>query len=392
MKKSQRLPLKLLIMISVVPAALSSAMNPTFTEHTPRDGDKLHQEAFRPSALIISVNDSTQEIILDSGSAIPSAICDVTTYVDGDTISYIQSATKHRFLLRGDTLLYLGYENRATDFHLDRPLRMALFPLTDGQEVIDSWKGYIHHHGSRLLKRMAGLSVSRVQNGHSIVDDTDTLSNLTKLSWTLDMSYADPDSVSLNDPDSVASDKISEMKIDVRTMMSERLLTDRKIWFSEDVRYPVLTETEVFRIRQNPDGEATDTVAFSGLACYYPAENQYYDTVEEIVRKSSSGAPRSGTYLSRYEDYENSVGNLITVGEPELNDLAVCIRLSSEVGSVEATVTLYSDSGMILSEPVRVTLDQASRNFKFPLPAGWKGVILLVADAGKVSYTKKIII
>ena len=106
----------------------------TKTDHTPRNGDQLHQGFATPQSLIMSVSDSTKTVLINPDAVAFDSDRDAAVYMDGDTISYVQEATKHRFLLRDDTLSYIGYENRATDFRLTSPVVVTNFQFQDGSE------------------------------------------------------------------------------------------------------------------------------------------------------------------------------------------------------------------------------------------------------------------
>lgn len=249
----------------------------------PRDHDRLHPGLAASPSLIVSVNDSARTVLIDPQGVSFDESYDASPYIDGDTISYVQFATKHRFLLRGDTLSYIGYENRATDFRLDAPVSMAVFPLKDGASVRAGWSGHMLHNGSMILRHVRGTSVSSVEEGWTLTDGNDTVSDAKRLLWKLDMAYADPDSVTASMPDSVASEMISEMQVDVKVVLSERLLTERAMWFADDARYPVLTDSRVSRMILSEEGIPTDTVPVSMLAMHYAASCQYSDTGEEVA-------------------------------------------------------------------------------------------------------------
>ena len=326
----------------------------------------------------------------------PSAISfgddlDACTYIDSDTISYVQFSTKHRFLLRGDTLSYIGYENRATDFHLDSPAIVACFPLEDGNVTRDVWTGHMLQYGTMMLKHVKGESGSIAERGWTLTDGTDTVRNAIRLRWTLDMAYADPDSVTSVMPDSVASGIISDMQVDVRAMLSERLLTERTMWFSEDARYPVLTDSRVSRVIHADGGASADTVPLSMLAIHYPVTFQYSDTGEDYIALRPDGKESINPYGETGHD-DTQHGTSLSVGEPEANGGVVTLTLSSPHGPATATVTLFTDSGMRLTEPMEVMLTPVPQAYTINTPAGWTGVVLLRVDSGDESYTRKTIL
>lgn len=361
------------------------------TDHTPRDHDRLHPGLAASHSLILSINDSTRTVLIDPQAVSFDDSYDASPYIDGDTIYYVQFATKHRFMLRGDTLSYIGYENRTTDFRLDAPVSMAVFSLKDGALVRAGWSGHMLHYGSMILRHVRGTSVSSVEEGWTLTDGTDTVSDATRLLWKLDMAYADSDSIDAEMPDSVASERISEMQVDVKAMLSERLLTERAMWFSEGARYPVLTDSRVSRGMLKEGGILTDTVQISMLAMHYPASYQHSDTGEDFMTRKPTVKGRYYTY-GEYVHKDNDPGTSINVGEPELSDNALSITLSSRYGTCNATVTPFTDSGMMLNEPMEVTLTQIPQSCTVSLPIGWKGVVLLRVETGDESCTRKIII
>ena len=371
-------------------AASSPTGARTAADHTPRDGDRLHPGFAAPNSLILFVDDSTKTVSINPQAVSFDRDRDAYVCMDGDTVSYVQSATKHRFTLHGDTLSYIGHENRASDFRLDQPVQVALFPLNGGAVVRDGWSGHLLQYGSMALKHVSGESRSSVEKGWTLTDGTDTLRNATRLLWTLDMAYADPYSVTSSMPDSVASERISELQVDVQAVLSERLLTERAMWFTEDARYPVLTDSRVSRIILEEGEVPTDTVPLSMLAMSYPSPWQYSDTGEEITAQKSWKTDGQ-TLHNTFDDMPSDAGAVLSVGEPEVSVDIVTVTLSSLSGSVEATVTLFSDSGVRLSEPQTVTVGTVPLNLSVEAPSGWSGVMLLRVDAGEQSYTRKII-
>ncbi|MDE5795372.1 MAG: hypothetical protein K2I08_11710, partial [Muribaculaceae bacterium] len=177
---------RLLFLTAIVSAAAFSICAQLNTEHIARNGDILHPGLSFSPDLILSINDSTRTVLLDPDAVIFDSSLDAATYIDSDTISYVQSATKHRFIFRSDTLYYLGFENRATYFRLDSAVKVAHFPLKDGDTVHDKWAGNMLQYGSMILKRTVGTSSSHTESGWTLADGTDSVRNATRLRWTLD--------------------------------------------------------------------------------------------------------------------------------------------------------------------------------------------------------------
>ncbi|MDE6481148.1 MAG: hypothetical protein K2L45_12865 [Muribaculaceae bacterium] len=380
-----------LFLIAIISAAAFSIHAQQNDGHIARNGDILHPGLAYSPYLIISINDSTKTVTIDPDVVTFDSSLDAATYIDSDTISYVQFATKHRFLLQGDTLSYIGFENRATYFRLDSAVNAANFPLKDGGTVRDKWSGSLLQYGSMILKRTVGISSSRAEEGWKLTDGTDTLRNTVRLKWTLDMAYADPDSVNASMPDSITSDIISDMQVDVKAMLSERLLTERTIWFSEDARYPVLTDSRVSRIVLSERGESADTIPLSMLAIYYPPSFQYSDTGEDYVAEKPHAKDTDNTY-GEYGQGDNDHGTSLKVGNPELSGNTIAFILSSPSGTRIATVTLFTDSGIRLTEPKEVAVGPVAQRYSLDVSAEWKGVLLMRVEAGEESYTRKVIL
>lgn len=383
--------LRFSIPIFLMAAFSAAVLAQRYADHTPRDGDRLHPGLAASPSLILSVNDSTKTVLIDPQVVSLDNSYDASPYIDGDTISYVQFATKHRFLLRGDTLSYIGYENRATDFRLDAPVSMAVFPLRDGSSVYGEWTGCMLHYGSMILRHVRGTSRACVQEGWTLTDGADTVRNATRLTWTLDMAYVDPDSVTASMPDSVASKRISEMQVDVKSMLSERLLTERTIWFSEDARYPVLTGSRISRVILGDGAVSADTVPLSMLAVHYPAAHQHYDTGEHPTAQEPDEKD-SGIIYGEYAYESPDTGAFLTVGEPEVIGETLTITLGSLSGSATATVMLFTYSGIRLTDPVTVAVGTVPQTYTMEIPAGWTGVLLLRVESGEESYTRTMII
>ncbi|MDE5813279.1 MAG: hypothetical protein K2H72_03245, partial [Muribaculaceae bacterium] len=159
---------QILFLSALASIAAFSTVAQSDAYHIPRDGDRLHPGIASSQSLILSVRDSARIILIDPAAVSFDGDSDAWTYIDSDTISYVQFATKHRFKLSGDTLSYIGYENRATDFRLDRPTTAAVFPLKDGDIVRDVWTGHMLRHGAMMLRHVKGESTDRVESGWTL--------------------------------------------------------------------------------------------------------------------------------------------------------------------------------------------------------------------------------
>lgn len=376
------------LILTVIPLAAFAAdqVGDGFRRHFPRDFDKLHPDvSFSPTA--ISLIDSSRRLVnfnpalfySDPGNS-------AGTYISGDTVNYVQFATKHRFIQNPREFAYLGFENRATRYSLNEPLPVMKFPPVENETVQANSSGSVTGYGGILLKLIKGRSTGNISAGWTLTDGNDTVRDAKCLVWELDTEYLDPDSVPGEWNDSISPESVSDYEVDVRRLLSERLLTRRMIWFTDDARYPVLQQTTVSRLVGKDSGTECDTVPVSVLSMSYPPECQYADTGE------GNAARKRGDDENNDVESPDNTANMIAAGDPESSNESISIALSSKDDAVEATVTLYSDSGIRISEPVTVILTAIPRTFSFPVPSDYKGIVLIRIDAGEQSLTRKAVV
>lgn len=355
------------------------------TPHSPRDGETLHPGvSFSSCALLGSDSITSKTISISAELFLSDDSNDAAIYIDGDTISYVQFATKYKFLLSSDTLRYSGFENRATSFSLDTTVAVMGLPLKYGDNFSEEWSGTVFTHGRNVLKRVSGVSKTFLDKGWSLTDGTDTIGNATLARWTIDMAYVDQESINAVSPDSISPESVSDLIVPMERIITERVLTERSIWFCDEARYPVLTLTSVFQIK--PSGaEGCDTVPVSTLAMYYPPVYQQSDTGEEIVRKKKPGNDNGGT--SPYSE-----DTIADISEPLVTGNTMELTVSSPEGPVDLEVSLFTDSGIRLSEPVSVRAGAIPTTVSLDIPAGYRGVILIHIDSPQGQTTRKVII
>lgn len=74
------------------------------SSHIPRDGDRLHPNVSLSPGAIAAVDSVRRSVSLNPELFAPMDEADVSVYVDGDTLSYVQFATRHIFVISRDTL------------------------------------------------------------------------------------------------------------------------------------------------------------------------------------------------------------------------------------------------------------------------------------------------
>lgn len=374
--------------LAVIPLAVFAAdpVGNGFSRHLPRDFEKLNPDVSL-SASAISLIDSSRRLVnfnpalfySDPGNS-------AGIYISGDTVNYVQFATKHRFIQNSREFAYSGFENRATRYSLNEPLPVMKFPSVENGTVQANSSGSVTGYGGILLKLIKGRSTGNVSAGWTLTDGNDTVRDAKCLVWELDTKYLDPDSVAGEWNDSISQESVSDYEVDVRRLLSERLLTRRMIWFTDDARYPILQQSTVSRLVGRDSKTECDTVPVSVLSMFYTPECQHADTGEGNDEK------KRGNDENNDGESPDDTGNMIAAGDPEFSNESISIPLSSKDDALEAILTLYSDSGIRLSEPVAVILTAIPQTFCIPVPSDYKGILLIRIDAGEQSLTRKAVV
>ena len=272
MNKHRRFLIKSIL--AVIPLAVFAAdpVRNGFSRHLPRDIEKLNPDVSL-SASAISLIDSSRRLVnfnpalfySDPGNS-------AGIYISGDTVNYVQFATKHRFIQNSREFAYSGFENRATRYSLNEPLPVMKFPSVENGTVQANSSGSVTGYGGILLKLIKGRSTGNVSAGWTLTDGNDTVRDAKCLVWELDTKYLDPDSVAGEWNDSISQESVSDYEVDVRRLLWERLLTRRMIWFTDDARYPILQQSTVSRLVGRDSKTECDTVPVSVLSMFYTPE------------------------------------------------------------------------------------------------------------------------
>ncbi|MDO4335782.1 MAG: hypothetical protein Q4C37_08145 [Bacteroidales bacterium] len=357
--------------------------NDNFALHKPNDCDKLHPNVAYSQSAIGDVDAENRIVEFNAALFSPSDDADAAVYISNDTLSYIQFATNYRFKIESDTLKYIGYENRAGEFSLDVPAHAFIAGAGSVGSAASKWKGTHLHYGKQFLKHAEGESATASESGWKLVGDNDTIKDATYVKWRFTLAYTERDSIGKDMPDSIANEYVSDFKVSIDRVMTESLLTEREMWFSDAARYPILQRHRVYRLKDN-DNEACDTTLISQFSMYYPAAFQYSDTGEEPFKEK----PRN------IADNNGSDGKIygVDVSEASAEGERISVTLSSQTGDTDLTLTLYTDSGIRLSTPTTVKAGAVPQKHTLPIPSGAKGVIILLIESDTGTQSQKIII
>ncbi len=365
-----------------------------FSFHIPRDGDRLHPNVSLNETAKANIDSEKRLVSIVPDLFAPLDAADISVFVNSDTISYIQNATKYLFRLSSDSLLYIGFENRASFFRLDNPVTVmtSVTGGTAGTENI--WSGRLMHHGGELLKMACGVSSTTVEKGWTLAADMDTIGNVTKASWDFILSYVDT-SLTCNggvgeaEADSIPIGSISDVGLPIERVLSERLLSCREMWFTADARYPVFQQSRVFRLVDDGSG-ACDTIPISTFSQFYPTDFQYSDT-GEIPDINRSRQNTSMSYSRGYGVTDTWAYDSI-ICDARYSGAGIEVTLADDAGDCKMTLTLFTDSGLRISEPVTVKAGAIPQKHSIPVPKDTRGVVIIVIESESGTYSRKVII
>lgn len=372
----------IIISLTLAFNALAQA-NDNFALHKPNDGDKLHPNVAYSQTAIGDVDATDRIVEFNADLFSPGDDADAAVYISNDTLSYIQFATNHRFKIESDTLKYIGYENRAGKFSLEVPAHAFITDAGYIGSAATKWKGTHLHYGKQFLKHAVGESATASESGWKLVGDNDTIRDATYVKWRFTLAYTERDSIGKDMPDSLANEYISEFEVPVDRVMTERLLTEREMWFSDAARYPILQRHRVYRLKDT-EQESCDTTLISQFCMYYPAAFQYSDTGEEPIKEK----PRN---VAGNNGHDGKIYG-VDVSEASTDGDIISVTLSSQTGETDLTLTLYTDSGIRLSTPATVKAGAIPQKHTLPIPSGAKGVIILHIESDTGSQSQKIIL
>ena len=374
--------------MSATSVASADAVTPNIS-HMPQDGDRLHPNVAFSINAITRVDTLKKYVKFSPSDFFELDDCDAMVYVDADTISFIQFSSKHSFTMSEGMLWYKGYENRASDFRFSTPIPVAAINgSTESFEMQTDWNAKMSLYGMELLKKAEGISTSKVQRGWTLVSDTDSIKNATYITWDMEMSYFDADSINPELPDSINTEIVSEMQLRVSELARERVLSRQELWYSEAARYPVLLRSRNLRLIENETG-VRDTIPLSYYASYYPARLQYEDFGEEgAFPISPHHLP--GNTSSEARDHPAQDG--VDISDPIHDGERISLILSSKDGVMTMYLTLYSVSGMRLSETMEVAVGAIPQTAEIPVPADVNGIVILLIESDTESTFRKIIL
>ena len=264
-----------------------------------------------------------------------------------DTISACDGGTSWRTVLRNDTLLLTGYENRHTLMEYDVPLPLLRYPFSYGDSILGSF----HGRGvwcDRTYMRVWGDGVTRADGeGTLILPSGDTLRHVLRLHSIRRTWHTAYDSVRTWQRLREMVRQETREGLAFETTMTTPVVSETYTWYAPGRRYPVLRMEN-----------ASDNTGSAAFAVAYPPESQLdldYDMENALLRQrldmdGGEGLPgaRDDTFnamASHTTDY-NSSTNTVTVSFALSRPATVSLLLSDAAGVAwRSTEQSYDDGG-----------------------------------------------
>jgi hypothetical protein len=259
------------------------------------------------------------------------------SYTDSGTDSVVvgrEHRTLYRYVLRGDSLLLLGYENPTTIVTSGKPELVLIFPFSYGDQREDYFFGTGNYCNKLNVTAQGKVSVNADATGMIILPSGDTLQNVLRVHsikkiaekmilTSLDSTLATP----TYNPDSIDYHLTSD---------SARMQVETYRWYANGYRYPIF-ETVESTVYKNQIPYTHFNTAFF----YTPEEHSYIENDPENQAKlekqsESSGQKTSAANIINYNYYVSSSSNTLFV---EYN-------LSQ---SAQVSIALYNTQGRLLA-------------------------------------------
>lgn len=276
--------------------------------------------------------------------------------IEGDTLSSADGGTSWRTVLRNDTLLLAGLENRHTLMVYDEPLPLLRYPFSYGDSVRGRFRG-LGVWCDRTYMCVWGDGVTRADGeGTLILPTGDTLRHALRVHSIRRSWHTAFDSVRTWHSLHEKARKEATAGMAPDTAMTVPVVSETFAWFAPGWRYPVM------RMEHADDGMEAAT-----LAVTYPPESQLelaYDLENALLRqRTGMGGGQeqpggrddaSGAMASHAADYDSSTGT-VTVSFSLSRPATVSLLLSDAAGIAWRSAERSYGSGGSYALPLSCT-------------------------------------
>ena len=296
--------LRIVILFFTIVAGSMMGNEITKTHNLPQNGDNFTKTRLS----FVAPGDSGKNVVWDFSQA---QVVDGNTKVfysviDDSLINTTEYGTRYDFRLRGDTLLWRGYENRSTFMRDSNAAIELIYPMRYGDKAT---KPYCFHgeYSRTMAVRINGNSTV-LCDGEGVIylPDGDTIADVVRVrricNSTINMMRKEDDTTRI-------------MNIADTTM---RRIEERYTWYAQGYRYPIvetIINTNFYRGKETGKQGAT-------FVCY-PSEQAYKnnDKENQAVRHQIKSNKGLGTFqISSQSNGDEDNSNISSIESSFVND------------------------------------------------------------------------
>lgn len=300
--KTVRLTMVILFCVIIISSMMGNEI--TKTHNLPQNGDNFTKTRIS----YIAPGDSGENVVWDFSQAqvIDGNSKVLYGVIDDSLISVTEYGTRYDFRLRGDTLLWRGYENRSTFMRDSSAAIELIYPMRYGDKATKPY--CFHGEYSRTMTVRINGSSTVLCDGEGVIylPDGDTIADVVRVrricNTTINMMRKEDDTTRI-------------MNVADTTM---RRIEERYTWYAQGYRYPIvetIINTNFYRGKETGKQGAT-------FVCY-PSEQAYKnnDKENQAVRHQTKSNKGLGTFQtsSQSNGYEDN-SNISSIESSFVND------------------------------------------------------------------------
>ncbi|MBQ2839000.1 MAG: T9SS type A sorting domain-containing protein [Muribaculaceae bacterium] len=270
--------LKMLILFCVIVVGSLMGNEITKTHNLPQNGDNFTKTRMS----FVAPGDSGKNIVWDFSQAqvVDGNSKVFYSVIDDSLINTTEYGTRYDFRLRGDTLLWRGYENRSTFMRDSNAAIELIYPMRYGDNASKPYCFHGEYSRSMAVRINGSSSVFCDGEGVIYLPDGDTITGVIRVhricNSTINMMRKEDDTTRV-------------LNIADTTM---RRIEERYTWYARGYRYPIvetIINTNFYRGKETGKQGAT-------FICY-PSEQTYKtnDKENQILRQQTKSNNALGT-------------------------------------------------------------------------------------------------
>ena len=276
----------------------------TKTHNLPQNGDNFTKTRIS----YIAPGDSGENVVWDFSQAqvIDGNSKVLYGVIDDSLISVTEYGTRYDFRLRGDTLLWRGYENRSTFMRDSCAAIELIYPMRYGDKAYKPYCFHGEYSRSMAVQINGNSTVFCDGEGTIYLPDGDTITDVIRVhricNSTINMMRKEDDTTRVMNVADTAMRRIEE----------------RYTWYAQGYRYPIvetIINTNFYRGKETGKQGAT-------FVCY-PSEQAYKnnDKENQAVRHQTKSNKGLGTFQtsSQSNGYEDN-SNISSIESSFVND------------------------------------------------------------------------